>query len=196
MGTGLNFANYALKKILSFEDFGTRTIDFIMSNLRELATDVYDDDGIFDTKITLGGSATANEVVLSQGAPADFRGTDGIGNIFGLGTSGNEDETIGQIKSFQIENTLSTDYHISLQYVERPNGIQINPRNGDPQYTMYTQAIGNSAAPDNVVDNGSTITFTIDSACESSHSYAGRTAIVYMVTPGKNCYCLYGNSGK
>lgn len=183
MGTGLNFANYALKKILSFEDFGERTINFLMSNLRELSADVYDADGIFDTKITIGGSANPNEVVLAQGAPADFRGTDGLGNIIGLEESGSEDATVGQIKAFQIENTISVDYHLSLQYVERPNGIQVNPRNGNPQYTMMTQAVGVSAAPDNVVDNGGTITFTIDSSCESSNSHAGRTAIVYMVTP-------------
>ncbi|MGW8177446.1 MAG: hypothetical protein ACWGQW_01400 [bacterium] len=183
MSTGAEFANFVFKRLTAAEDFSTRFLDFLLSNFRELSVRVFATQGVFDAKITIGGSANPNEVVLAQGAPGDFRGTDQLGNILGLGASGSEDAGAGQVKAFQIENTLAQTYHLSMQYTEVPRGIQINPRNGIPQYTKIVQAVGVKAAPNAVVDNGGSLTFTIDSVCESGHSHAGRTAIVYKVAP-------------
>jgi len=185
MSTGKTFTNFVFKRLLAAEDFSTRFLYFLLDSFREVVVRVFDADGIFDAKITFAGSAS-NTVTFAQGAPGDFRGTDGLGNILGLGESGSEDESIGQIKVVVFENTNAVDYHFSLEYATRPKGIQINPRNGRPEYTEIVQSIGKSAAPNSIVDNGSNLTLVIDSVCETSHSHAGRKAIIYLNTPDKN----------
>lgn len=183
MGTGAEFTNFVFKRLLAVEDFSTRFLDFMLANFREVVLRVFATQGVFDEKITLAGTATADEVELDQSL--DFRGTDQLGNIIGLAEAGSEDASAGQIKTFLVENTAAATYYVSLQYVERPVGIQINPRNGVPQYVKNVQAIGVKGDPDAVVDNGGSLTLTIDSVCESGHSHAGRTALVFMKTPVK-----------
>lgn len=182
MATGRQQANFVLKKLASFEDFGDRLLGYLSDEFRDLAVRTFGDDGVFDNKIGFVGSLS-DIISLSQSGPGLFEAVDGLGNIIDLGTSGNEDATVGQIKDITIENTLSTTYYVSLQFTTIVRGISINPRTALPEYTKLLNAVGVKAAPNSVVDNGGTITFVIDSVCEASHSHAGRTALVYKTTP-------------
>jgi hypothetical protein len=185
MTTGLAFPNFSLKRLLSLEDFDDRFFQFLLNELRTYASQVYDDDGTFDTIMTVSGTS-ADTVTILQGSPSTFQGIDGIGNILDLGVSGSEVEGYGQVKEVKLENTAATTYYLSLQYTERPSGIQINPRTAYPEYEENIQIVGKKANPNLVIDNTGTITFNIDSSCESGQSYAGRKALVYMNTPAKN----------
>jgi hypothetical protein len=185
MTTGLAFPNFSLKRLLSLEDFDDRFFQFLLNELRTYASQVYDDDGTFDTIMTVSGTS-ADTVTILQASPSTFQGTDGIGNIIDLGISGSEVEGYGQVKEVKLENTSAITYYLSLLYTERPSGIQINPRTAYPEYEENIQIVGKKANPNLVIDNTGTITFNIDSSCESGQSYAGRKALVYMNTPGKN----------
>jgi hypothetical protein len=183
MSTGAEFVNIVAKRLFSYEDYSERFLSFLMESDRDIASNIFAEDCIFEEEITFAGTADS-VITLSQSS--DYKCTDGIGNFLSLAEDSSEDATIGQIKVIPIENTISTDYHVSLQYVEIPQGIEANPRNGVQQYQQIVQGIGYKAAPNSVVDNGGSLTLTIDSVCESGHSHAGRTALVYMVTPDRS----------
>lgn len=183
MSTGAEFVNIVAKRLFSYEDYSERFLSFLMENDRDIANNIFAEDCIFEEQITFAGTADS-VITLSQSD--DYKCSDGLGNFLSLAEDSSEEATIGQIKVIPIENTISTDYHVSLQYVEIPQGIEANPRNGAQQYQQIVQGIGVKAAPNSVVDNGGSLTLTIDSVCESSHSHAGRTALVYMVTPDRS----------
>lgn len=133
---------------------------------------VYPDDGAFGALFTLGLAIIDN--IQVGGGPT---GTDGKGHI--LDTSlATEDGA-----SIPFENELGVDYHVALKSEERPFGIQINPRTGDPEYTETREDIGDKADPDLVVDNGSNITFRVNSVLEPGVDHSGREVAVYRKIP-------------
>ncbi len=184
MSTGAESTNFVFKRLLASQDFKERLLEFLTNNQRDLAKRVFADDAIFDDRITMAGSG-AGQLTLSQISPGEFKGTDGLGDMFDLGLSGNEDATVGQIKTFLFENANTISYFISLQKTTIPRGIQINPRTGFPEYAKNLDAVGVRAAPDSVVDNGGSLTLVINSVCEANHDHAGRTAMVFLKSPDK-----------
>lgn len=182
MSTGAARVSLSLKRLLGAEDFRERFLEYLVERVTEFGKKAWDNDGVFDSLLTLAGSAP-DTFLIDQTVPGGFEATDGQGVFLSLGANGSESALLGQIKSVVFENTAATLYYVSLQACTRPSGIQINPRNGLPLYDSEVDAIGVRAEPDSVQDNGSTLTFVIDSVCEAGHSHAGRTAIVFLKTP-------------
>lgn len=188
MTTAAEFTNFVLKRVLTSEDFKERLLEFLRADIAAVTQAVYDSDGTFGptaaTIDPIGGGVDLMD--FEQSPDSDFKGTDGLGNLLSLGVTGSEDAGAGQIKTgVQFENTAALSYWWSLQEATRAKGVQINPRTGLPEYATLQSAIGVSADPDSVVDNGGSVTLVIDSACESGHSHANRLALVYLKVPSK-----------
>lgn len=171
MGTGAQFVNFKNKMLVGFEDLGTRMIGYLRQSHIESVQSRWDVDGVFNTKLTMSGSA-ANELQINGTSKA----TDGLGHIL----------DINEIFSRNVlfENTAAIAYYVALFYAEVPAEIRINPRTGAPQYDRLEEVIGKSAAPTSVTDNGNgTITFNVNSVAEAGVSNNGRFVRVFMNTP-------------
>lgn len=174
MSTGTNFVDIHRKRLLGTTDFSTRLLDHLRTLVQESYERSYRTGVIYDSALTLSGAA-ADAFAIGGTSLA----TDGLGHLLDIATFGFQ-------SSVKFENTLSQDYQVGLAYTEVPDGIQINTGTGLPEYIGTQEAIGDSADPDAVTDNGGTITFQIDSVCESGVTHAGRKARVYLKTPAKN----------
>jgi hypothetical protein len=161
-------------RLAKSSDFGARFQTPIRQDIEDNLEKVYPDDGAFGTVFTLGTSII--DTIQVGGGPD---GTDGDGNVLDV-TLATED---GAAISF--ENEVAIDYHVALNSIERPQGIQINPRAGVPEYIETIEDIGEQADPDTVVDNGADITFRVNSVLESGVDHSGREVIVYMKIPAE-----------
>jgi N-acetylneuraminic acid mutarotase len=161
---------------MSSDDFELRLLDPLLERDRIHVAHVYDDDGSFSIPMTLTGAIDEFSILPNSPYPDC---TDGDGHIMSLSSSTRDGA------SLQFENEISIVYHVAVSYVERPVGITINPRDGLPQYVGIKEDIGVKQEPDSVVDNGNgTITFTINSACESGVDHSGGSVLVYLKIPG------------
>jgi hypothetical protein len=174
MTTGTSFVDIHRKRLLGTTDFSTRLLDHLRDLVQESYERSYRTGVIYDSALTLAGAA-ADAIAIGGTSLA----TDGLGHLLDIASFGYQ-------SSVKFENALGTDYQVGLAYTEVPDGVQINTGTGLPEYIATKEAIGESADPDAVTDNTGTITFQIDSVCETGVSHAGRTARVYLKTPAKN----------
>jgi parallel beta-helix repeat protein len=96
--------------------------------------------------------------------------------------------TSGQYDDIKVPpGTQLYDAHAII--VEQPSGVYANPSEGTIQYGKVTRILGNKAQPDSVTDNGSTITFKIDtllgdmSGATDDPDQAGRQVVVMLAAP-------------
>ena len=180
MATGDKYTNFTLKRLASYQDFKDRFLDYLREGTRQMGARVYSTDGTFNGAI-VGFTASGNdEFDLDTGKP----GTDGNGHIL--------NGTAEFFNDIQFENANTIVYYVGCHYAERPLGIQINPRTGLPEFTEWEEIIGEAGTPDTAVDNGSTMTFRVDSITEAGVSNAGRTVLVYkkVLDPNALTYAI------
>jgi hypothetical protein len=171
MATGAEFASFQNKMLVGFQDIGGRTLGYLKSLHRESVQAKWDKDGVFNTRLTLTGSAV--DTVKVNGSS---KSTDGAGHLFDLASISSSES--------KFENANAVVYYVGFFYAEVPLGIRINPRNAKPEYTGFREEIGRSGSPDTVVANGNgTITFKVNSVTEAGVSNVGRTVVVYKNTP-------------
>ena len=172
MTTGANFANITDKSILGFRDFKDRWL----THLRTLAADVtraqWDVDGVYNNALTL--SSPGDDTIQVDGSS---RATDGVGHIFDPANI-----PAGE-KSVPFENDFSVNYEVGFKYAERPRTIRLNTRTGAPEYGYFEEIVGESADPTSVVNNGSTLTFNVNSVTEAGVDNTGRQVLVFKKTP-------------
>ena len=178
MTTGQDFANLTTSRLITRQDLKERLLEHLRESDRELTKKVYPDSAVFYEDMTLlPGSVNDTFTIGAQPTPPEV--TDGLGNILDLGSTTDSSEV-----DVPFENDAAAPtYWVGLSYVERPQGIVINPRTGASEYTRIIEDIGVAEPPDSVVDNGGTITFNVNAVTEASHSHAGRFCAVYKVVP-------------
>lgn len=172
--TGATYPNITSKRLLGTEDFRDRMVSYFRESIKDLAKLAYNSDAVFGD--ALGIAADGAGAIQITGTSL---ATDGNGNILDVNEEVHEE--------LDFENANAVVYYVGLRYAVKPSGVQVNPRTGLPEYIGWLETIGESAAPDSVVDNGNgTITFTVDSVCEAGVSNAGRQVLVYKNSPAKN----------
>jgi hypothetical protein len=174
MTTGLLKANIVNKSLLGYQDLADR----LLSYNRQLAVDqwkaMFPVGGAFTARLTLSGPAANTIRVLGSSL-----GSDGLGNIIDIAQ--------GPTRDALFENTNAILYYIGLKYAELPSGIRISPRDGMPQFSAWLESVGVSANPTSVTDNGNgTLTFNVNSVCESGVTSSGRSVLVFKKIPDKN----------
>ena len=180
MSTGDRFVNILPKKLLGFQDFDDRLLRYFKKLIRDTNSTVYGQNGFFDTTVTVSPNGT-DKFQLDSDALA----TDGIGNLLLT-----DAESSGRDSGISFENQTGENYFIALNSVERPVGIQINPRTGQPEFQQLEEVIGELGEPSSVTDNGTFLSFNIDSIAkkftpeDNDLKQTGRTCLVWKVAPG------------
>lgn len=174
MSTGATFVDFGEKRLLGNGDFDDRMLAYLRTLVAESYEKSFRTGVVYDVALTLSG-AGANAFSIGGTSQA----TDGLGHLLDIAAS-------GFAAGITFENASAIDYQVALHFATVPDGIQVNPRKGFPQYIGVKEFVGESADPSTVVDNGSTITFGVDSVAEANVSHAGRTVRVFKKIPGKN----------
>lgn len=174
MSTGAQHTAITAKRILGTQDFGSRFLDYLATRDQENFGRIYNASGVYNTKLTAFGDGADSFSINGTS-----QSTDGIGNLLDI-------SNLTEKTGIQFENSLGVWYYVGLKYASRPVDVAINPRTGMPDYTHYEDYIGNSDDPDSVVDNGTNLTFVVDSITEAGHSNAGREVMVFLKVPAEN----------
>jgi hypothetical protein len=181
MTTGAEFAYVVNKRLMGFEDFGPRLVDYLRE-LNRVTVDTLFDQGSFNEKIPLVAGG-ANQVRINL-KPTELDGLvhDGYGHVLDL-----EQIMSGGFRNELFENTAAVLYDVGATFCAAPSGIQINPRTGKPEFIKLIESIGDEKQPDLVTDNGGVnITFRVNSLVNSlgGESFAGRQVRVFKKIPG------------
>lgn len=156
----------------NFLEFLDDEIDEIVAAIFQSTSGVLDPDtielvaGSTNSQFTLGLS-NANRVVVGTGQIIDLSlitGTDITEDIF-------------------FEDDGSSVYYVGIKFAEVEDGIELNPRTGDPEYPNLKQTYGEVDTPDSVTDNTTYIRIIINSITESGVDHTGRTVRVWLVDP-------------
>lgn len=159
------------KKILSFDQFKDMFMDSLLANQETVHNDVFNIDGVFAAKVPIVAGGASNTLSII-GA---FRGVTGHGKTINIGALDN------RFQNVPVPASAATVFHVGAEQSEVEAEIEINPRTGEAEYRTYTELVGRKGTPTSVTDNGNgTITFNIDSICESGYTYAGRQVRVWL----------------
>lgn len=161
-------------------------VKMLLEEQERVARNEYRSPGVFDTAWALAAGTGNDKVTITPVTP--FMGVDGIGGSIHLQVG---DSRITNVK---FPNDNGVGYHIALQLARYPGApttspitpfLEVNPQTLQFEYRLYGTTIGRVAHPDSVVDNGATLTLTINDAFINggAGSFAGRTAKVWLVNP-------------
>ncbi len=171
MSTGATFVDFTEKRLLGNDDFDSRFMSYLQTLIQEGFKQSFRTGVVYDTALSLSASGAD---AFSVGGTS--LSTDGLGHFLDIATT-------GFASGITFENTAAIVYDVALHFATVPDGVQINPVKGVPEYVSEKEFVGESADPSTVVDNGTTITFGVDSVAESGVSHAGRTARVFKKAP-------------
>ena len=176
MGTAAVFTDVKRKRILGTEDFQERLIAYMRTLVQESLQRSFPSGAAHEAQIDLSAGGN-DEVTVGTGTG---KATDGLGHVFDLSGS--------SYLTAQFENSAAVPYYVLLHEAEIPDGVQINPRSGLPEWIGTREEIGLAADPDAVAitGGGTTLEFTVDSVTEAGVSNAGRTVAVWKLEPGPN----------
>jgi hypothetical protein len=173
--TGSQYVDIKSQKVLGLTDLQTLLFQYLKDLAMESAKYSFQYGNRFLTPDGITIAADGNDKIKITKDVSDVVGVDGEGNLLDI------DQTTRT--GIQFENTNTTVYDVAIKHCSHPVGIQVNPRTGAPQYEKFEEQIGEAAAPDAVVDNGTNITFTVNSVTEDNVDNTGRVVLVWLVTP-------------
>ena len=166
MATGDKRVNLFSKRLLSLLNLREEFLDYLIELMRDAQRTAYNSQGVFSA-VTLAG--TVNDTV-------------DISVLFGQDSTGHLLEQGAD--AYLFENTNTTDYFIAFGFGDIFSGVATNPRTGEIEYQQVEEVIGEVGDPDSVADlGGSSLKIIIDTLADSGHSYAGRSARVYLKDP-------------
>lgn len=171
MPTGDRRINLTSKKLLGLTDIKDRFLDFLRTFIEATGKELFPKTGV--AALTSIGIAVADEFDLTVAS----------GSVTAFVADGHILKgTAALVQDVKFENTVATVYEIGLQYAEIPFEAE-QLRGGTFIYRATEETIGVTADPDNVTDNGATITFEVDSVCEPNVTHAGRLCVVRLKVP-------------
>lgn len=165
MATGNQKINLFLKKFLPQQQFKDNFLEYLLAQTRQNLELQYPDSGVFEGGVL--SSLTSDQFRVSIPTTA----TDGQGRILELDPA----------HSFvPFQNEIGVDYYVGLRFNKIFQETEVNPRTGKIEYTFIEEQIGELAEPTSVADNGTSLTFNLDSVFEAGVSHAGRTVLAYL----------------
>lgn len=166
------------KRLLSLTGLKTNWLQFLKDEINEVSAAIFQgQSGVLDQdEIELTSSANdtfdldltnASRVLVGGGQIID------LSLITGVGIT----------SAIPFENATGVTYSVGIKYAEVVDGVEANPRTGDPEYPKLKQTYGEVDTPDSVVDNTTYIRLTINSITGASEDHSGRTCRVWLVDP-------------
>jgi hypothetical protein len=179
MPTGDKKVNIYNKRLLSrtamkveFLDFLSDENDAIVNAMFVGASGTLDSDkiGLSSTgnDVFSIDTSAAQKVVVSGGQIIDLTGITGTGIT----------------DDIPFKNTAATPYYVGVKFAEVEDGLELNPRTGDPEYPRLKQSFGRVDTPDSLVDTpGVKLRINVDSITEAGVDHSGRSCKVWLVDP-------------
>lgn len=168
MTTADKRTNIYLKKFLPEQQITENFLDYLLKASRDSFAASWPVEGVF-----YGGALSADGSDAFKVATT-LLATDGLGRLLKLDPS--------EASAIKFENANGVSYYVGLRYNEIPSGTEVNVRTGVIQYATIEERIGELGQPNAVVDNGTTLTITVDSVAEAGVSNAGRKVRVWLKT--------------
>lgn len=178
MPTADNKVNIYEKRLLSLTAIKDNFLDFLTDEIDEIVSAIFQSlSGVLDAD-TIGLTSGANDTFDLDLTNAS-RVVVGTGQIIDLSLI----TGAGITSAIPFENTNTDTYFVGIKFAEIEQGIEINPRTGDPEYPALKQTYGELGTPDLVTDNTTSIRVRINSITESGVDHSGRTVRVWLADP-------------
>lgn len=179
MPTGDLKINIYEKRLLSLTGIKTHFLDYLSDKIDERTSAIFQQtSGVLDSDEIdiLPDGADQFQLDLTSAS----RVVVGTGEIIDLSLIGGPDKTT----DIQFENALAVVYYVGVRYMSLEDGIELNPRTGDPEYPQLKDTYGEKGNPVSVTDDpGVDITLNVNSIFESGVDHSGRTVKVFLVDP-------------
>jgi hypothetical protein len=169
------YINLALKRFISHNRLKDNFLDYLLDGQREHVSRIFPTQGLFTYPATLTYPGTSGAGYMDF-SPDPITGSDGAGHI--LSAIGS-----GVLIDVPFTNTAAKDYWFALHYVEKPDGIYLNPRTGSPEYDTWEEQLGRSAAPGVAPTEPTPGNIKFNVKCASGVDYSGMTVTVWLNNP-------------
>lgn len=166
-----------LKKFLTQQQMSENFLDYLLKQTRDVLETSWPSQGVF-----YGGALSADGPDAFQ-VSTPLRSTDGSGRLLEL--------AVAESTGIMFENQNTIPYHVGLRFNEIPNGTEVNVRTGVIEYSKLEERIGELGQPNAVVDNGTTLTLTVDAVAEVGVTNAGRQVLVWLKTAAGQADAFY-----
>ena len=177
MTTSNKYLSLTEKRILGWQSFKDNLFDYWSGWVQDLQKRVFSRSGTFLLTNLVG--AGADHFSLVDYLEDEVAALDGEGNLL------SPDARPTDVADVVFENALGVTYHVGIQRADIPSGLHVNPVDGMPFFDSFEEIIGVAGTPNAVVDNGTTLTFTVNGITQSGVSFAGRKVKVWKIGPGK-----------
>jgi len=177
MTTSNKYLSLTEKRILGWQSFKDNLFDYWSGWVQDLQKRVFSRSGTFLLTNLVG--AGADHFSLVDYLEDEVAALDGEGNLL------SPDARPTDVADVVFENALGVTYHVGIQRANIPSGLHVNPVDGMPFFDSFEEIIGVAGTPNAVVDNGTTLTFTVNGITQSGVSFAGRKVKVWKIGPGK-----------
>ena len=174
--TGEQKLNMYDKRPLTRSLFDANLIQYVESASRAVIAALFGQSGsLVPIGLAEGSSADEFDMVL---ASAEDDAIDLDGHVLNLTNT-----PFNVITDTPFENAVGIAYHVYVRHNRFPVGIEINPRNGDGEYELEEDGVGELGDATEIVDNGVTISVKLGNVMDDTFSQAGRTARVWLANP-------------
>lgn len=173
------------KKIMPVSGFREKFQLALAKMIKEQTAASTQSDGAIGAAIAITPGGIANSIKVSDGV--NFKAFDGVGNVLKVTTAS---DMYPYLQDVKIPPGAGATFHVGLEQPSQSlngqdlggveSGVEVNPRTGEYEYSSYKQMIGRLREPDSVVDNGGTLTLTVDSLGSASWDHSGRKVRVWL----------------
>jgi hypothetical protein len=185
MATAGKYLNISQDRLLGYQSFKDRFLDYLRGEIYATLETVYRNAGLFG-HLTMAGDGNDEFKIASWPTDAPTA-VDGSGHIMDMRAVTDVVTNTAQYEGIQFENTIAIEYQVAIQAAAIPANLFINPLTGLPMFDYEEEIIGFAGTPDTVVDDtDGTLTVTVDSITETGVSNKGRKVFMWKISPHKN----------
>lgn len=181
MPTGDKETRIYNKMLMSESKLGTHFLVFLHNLVNDLTQSSFLSSGTLSDK-KIGLTSSTNDTFSLDLTDAQKVLTGGCygcgGHIVDLSLASS-----ALITDYPFENANSVTYYVGILYQQVPDGIELNPRTGEPEYPYNEESFGEKGDPDSVTDGSTYIRLVINTILESSVDHSGRPVRVWLKNP-------------
>ena len=159
MPTGDKRVNIYNKVLLTESKMGENLVTYLQDLISETTQAVFLSTGVLDD-LPIGITSSTNDTFTLDLTDAD-RVLAGDGHIVDLSGVASALYT-----DYPFENATGDTYYVGIRYQQVKEGIEANPRTGEPEYPREEESWGELGDPDSVTDFTTYIRLEIDGILE------------------------------